>query len=151
MKKQIAKNISSNFLNLIISIIIGLILTPVLVKKLGVSVYGLIPIALFLTFYMGVIAQSLTASVNRFLIEKFIAKEIRQASEIFSTSLILILLYVSLLCSLLFFPIIHIGYFLNIPSGYEADTVNLFLAVLFSFALAMISSSISVSMYAKNR
>ena len=104
MKKQIAKNISSNFLNLIISIIIGLILTPVLVKKLGVSVYGLIPIALFLTFYMGVIAQSLTASVNRFLIEKFISKEIRQASEIFSTSLILILLYVSLLCSLLEMP-----------------------------------------------
>lgn len=151
MKKQIAKNITSNFLNLTISIAIGLILTPVLVKKLGVSVYGLIPIALFLTFYMGVIAQSLTASVNRFLIEKFISNEIQQASEIFSTSFTLIVFYVSILSALLLVPILHIGYFLNIPTGYQSDAINLFLAVLFSFAIAMLSSSISVSMYAKNR
>ncbi|RWT27343.1 oligosaccharide flippase family protein [Enterobacter cloacae] len=151
MKKQIAKNITSNFLNLTISIAIGLILTPVLVKKLGVSVYGLIPIALFLTFYMGVIAQSLTASVNRFLIEKFISNEIQQASEIFSTSFTLIVFYVSILSALLLLPILHIGYFLNIPTGYKSDAINLFLAVLFSFAIAMLSSSISVSMYAKNR
>ncbi|HHA1918400.1 MULTISPECIES: oligosaccharide flippase family protein [Enterobacter] len=151
MKKQIAKNISTNFLNLLVSIVIGLILTPVLVKKLGVSVYGLIPIALFLTFYMGVIAQSLTASVNRFLIEKFISQEFKQANEIFSTSFILILLYVLVLSVVLFIPIVHIGYFLNIPNGYQDDTVNLFLAVLISFVLAMISSSISVAMYAKNR
>lgn len=151
MKKQIAKNITSNFLNLTISIAIGLILTPVLVKKLGVSVYGLIPIALFLTFYMGVIAQSLTASVNRFLIEKFISNEIQQASEIFSTSFTLIVFYVSILSALLLLPILHIGYFLNIPTGYQSDAINLFLAVLFSFAIAMLSSSISVSMYAKNR
>lgn len=81
MKKQIAKNISTNFLNLLVSIVIGLILTPVLVKKLGVSVYGLIPIALFLTFYMGVIAQSLTASVNRFMIENHFCKEFKQANR----------------------------------------------------------------------
>ncbi|HBM7668331.1 TPA: oligosaccharide flippase family protein, partial [Enterobacter cloacae subsp. cloacae] len=94
---------------------------------------------------------SLTASVNRFLIEKFISNEIQQASEIFSTSFTLIVFYVSILSALLLLPILHIGYFLNIPTGYQSDAINLFLAVLFSFAIAMLSSSISVSMYAKNR
>ncbi|EHH7855746.1 flippase, partial [Escherichia coli] len=51
MKKQIIKNISANFTNLIVSIFIGLLLTPLLVKSLGIEVYGVLPIALFLTFY----------------------------------------------------------------------------------------------------
>ncbi|HBD3705634.1 TPA: hypothetical protein KJD73_002013, partial [Escherichia coli] len=95
MKKQIIKNISANFTNLIVSIFIGLLLTPLLVKSLGIEVYGVLPIALFLTFYMGVIAQALTASVNRFLIEDFIKGAYTEASVVFSTSFILILGYLS--------------------------------------------------------
>ena len=151
MKNQIIKNISANFLNLLISIFIGLLLTPVLVKKLGMEVYGILPIALFLTFYMGVIAQSLTASVNRFLIEKFISNEIDEANVIFNTAFILIISYVIILVACLFYPIVHIGDFLTVPNGHQPETINLFLCVLFSFMIAMLSSSLSVSMYAKNR
>lgn len=151
MKKQIFRNISANLLNLVISIFIGLLLTPILVKKLGIEVYGILPIALFLTFYMGVIAQSLTASVNRFLIEKFISNKIEDANIIFSTSFILITIYVLVLGIILIYPILHIGDFLIIPFGHNNEAVKLFLSVLLSFMFAMISSSLSVSMYAKNR
>ncbi|MFH2739850.1 hypothetical protein [Enterobacter hormaechei] len=151
MKRQIIKNISANFLNLIVSIFIGLLLTPLLVNKLGMEVYGVLPIALFLTFYMGVIAQSLTASVNRFLIHEFINGEYIDASVIFSTSFVLILSYLSLISLILIYPILHISQFLNIPHGYEHDAVLLFTCVLISFIIAMISSSLSVSIYAKNR
>lgn len=151
MKKQIVKNISANFLNLVTSIFIGLLLTPVLVKKLGIEVYGILPIALFLTFYMGVIAQSLTASVNRFLMEKFIADKIDEANIIFSTSFVLVFIYVLVVGLVLVFPVTHIGLFLAIPAGHLSEAVDLFLFVLASFMIAMISSSVSVSMYAKNR
>lgn len=151
MKRQIINNIFANFLNLIVSIFIGLLLTPLLVNKLGMEVYGVLPIALFLTFYMGVIAQSLTASVNRFLIQEFINGEYIDASVIFSTSFVLILSYLSLISLVLVYPILHISQFLNIPHGYEHDAVLLFTCVLISFMIAMISSSLSVSVYAKNR
>lgn len=137
MKKQIIKNISANFFNLIVSIFIGLLLTPILVKRLGMEVYGVLPIALFLTFYMGVIAQALTASVNRFLIEEFINGEYGDASVIFSTSFILILSYLSIISLALIYPIFHIGHFLNIPNGYEYEAVLLFICVLISFTIAL--------------
>ena len=113
MKKQIIKNISANFTNLIVSIFIGLLLTPLLVKSLGIEVYGVLPIALFLTFYMGVIAQALTASVNRFLIEDFIKGEYTDASIVFSTSFILILGYLSVISIGFIYPILHISDFLT--------------------------------------
>ncbi|EFD2830419.1 O150 family O-antigen flippase, partial [Escherichia coli] len=139
------------FTNLIVSIFIGLLLTPLLVKSLGIEVYGVLPIALFLTFYMGVIAQALTASVNRFLIEDFIKGAYTEASVVFSTSFILILGYLSVISIGFIYPILHISDFFNIPPGYEHDAVLLFSCVIFSFVIAMISSSLSVSMYAKNR
>ncbi len=148
MKKQIIKNISANFTNLIVSIFIGLLLTPLLVKSLGIEVYGVLPIALFLTFYMGVIAQALTASVNRFLIEDFIKGAYTEASVVFSTSFILILGYLSVISIGFIYPILHISDFLTYH-GYEHDAVLLFSCVIFSFVIAMISSSLSVSMYAK--
>ncbi|MCE1415308.1 hypothetical protein LWU32_14960 [Enterobacter hormaechei] len=151
MKKQIIKNISANVLNLIVSIFIGLLLTPLLVRKLGMEVYGVLPLALFLTFYMGVIAQSLTASVNRFLIEEFINGHYVDASVIFSTSFVLIMTYLSLISVVLVYPITHLSNYLNIPHGYEHESVLLFTCVLISFIIAMISSSLSVSVYAKNR
>ncbi|MBU5668186.1 hypothetical protein KQJ14_22825, partial [Enterobacteriaceae bacterium S32_ASV_15] len=125
MKKQIIKNISANVLNLIVSIFIGLLLTPLLVRKLGMEVYGVLPLALFLTFYMGVIAQSLTASVNRFLIEEFINGHYVDASVIFSTSFVLIMTYLSLISVVLVYPITHLSNYLNIPHGYEHESVLL--------------------------
>lgn len=62
---------------------------------------------------MGVIAQALTASVNRFLIEDFIKGAYTEASVVFSTSFILILGYLSVISIGFIYPILHISDFLT--------------------------------------
>lgn len=151
MKKQIAKNIIINFINLICSIVAGLILTPFLVKSLGIEQYGMLPIALFMTFYISVVSQSITSAVNRFLIEQHIAGNTKEANEIFTTSTAIILFYsVGILVTASYF-VYHVNSFLNVPDVFLTETRGLFLFVLGSICLSVITSAISVSVYVKNR
>lgn len=151
MKKQILKNVSINFVSLIFSIITGLILTPFLVKNLGITVYGMLPIALFMTFYVSVISQSITSAVNRFLIEQHIAGMKNETNEIFTTGTIIIFVYSVAIFIIGLYPVYHIDFFLKVPAFYLKDTRELFLFVLASISLSVITSSISVSAYIKNR
>ncbi|MDX6909981.1 oligosaccharide flippase family protein [Hafnia paralvei] len=151
MKRQIIKNIGFNGAGFICSVGTGLLLTPFLINKLGVAVYGLVPLALFFTFYMSIITQSLTSSVNRFFIASLQANDDHDANCIINTAFYLMLAYVLLQGVILFYPLLHINYFIAVPNEVENQTIILFFCVLISFSISLITSILSVSMYALNR
>ena len=97
MNKQILKNILFNIINFIVNVAIGLALTPYLIKKLGIAAYGLIPLAMFLSSYIGVLTQSLTASVNRFLINELQNNNVSESNKVFNTALVTMLILVVLI------------------------------------------------------
>lgn len=151
MRQQIFKNISLNVLVFLTNVGTGLYLTPFLINKLGLEVYGILPLAIFLTFYMGIITQSLTSSVNRFFIASIQTKNISEANIIFNTALMVIACYAIVQFCLLYIPVQQINQYLSIPGDYVADSIILFESVLISFSIALITSVFSVSLFALNR
>lgn len=151
MKKQIIKNILFNILNFIVNALIGIMLTPYLIKHIGVVAYGMVPLALFITSYVGVLTQSLTASVNRHMIEALHTNDYKKASVIFNTALILMMVLIIFSSAIFAWPIFNISRIISVPDYLLNDTIFLFLCVLLGFFLSLISSIFAVSMYANNR
>lgn len=151
MNKQILKNILFNIINFIINIIIGLALTPYLIKHLGIAAYGLIPLALFLSSYISVLTQSLTASVNRFLINAIQTNNDQESNQVFNTALITMLILVASITMIFTWPISHVYHFISVPNKEKIEAGILFLFVFFGVLVSLISSVFSVSMYANNR
>lgn len=151
MHKQVIRNAILNVITFLLNVGTGLYLTPFLIKYLGLEVYGVLPLALFLTFYIGVITQALTASVNRFFISNLQNKNIREANVVFNTAFFLIVTYAIFQFILLYYPIQNINTYLSIPANNLDDAVILFESVLLSFSIALLTSTFSVSLFALNR
>ncbi|MBD1577921.1 oligosaccharide flippase family protein [Vibrio sp. S11_S32] len=151
MKKQIAKNITVNIFSFTVNFLAAIILTPYLVSNLGVSAYGLIPIAMFFTEYVGIITQSLSASINRNLTLALQSNDDSKALEIFNTSLVVVIFIVFFQCLVSIYPIENLNNIIKIEHGFYLDAKLLFLFTLISFSISLINSIFSVSMYSSNR
>jgi hypothetical protein len=66
LKKQLFPNLFSNGIVLGLNILISLWFTPYLIRRLGVEVYGLLPLALVVSAYLNVITLSLHNASGRF-------------------------------------------------------------------------------------
>lgn len=151
MNKQIIKNIFYNILNFGVNIILGIALTPLLIRHMGISAYGIIPLAMFITSYVGVLTQSLTASVNRYLIYSLQHDNKKETNLIFNTALVLMFILILLSSAIFIWPIIHIDEFISIPEAVVTESKILFLCVLGGFFISLIASVFSVSVYSINR
>nr|EFH2086204.1 O69 family O-antigen flippase [Escherichia coli] len=145
------RNVFLNVTTFLFNVVTGLYLTPFLIKYLGLEVYGILPLALFLTFYIGVITQALTASVNRFFIANLQTNNIKEANVVFNTAFCIIVTYSVLQFALLYYPIQNIDQYFSIPTHSRDDARRLFESVLLSFSLALLTSIFSVSLFALNR
>ncbi|EIG2908476.1 O69 family O-antigen flippase, partial [Escherichia coli] len=151
MHRQVFRNVFLNVTTFLFNVVTGLYLTPFLIKYLGLEVYGILPLALFLTFYIGVITQALTASVNRFFIANLQTNNIKEANVVFNTAFCIIVTYSVLQFALLYYPIQNIDQYFSIPTHSRDDARRLFESVLLSFSLALLTSIFSVSLFALNR
>ena len=78
---QVPKNLFVNILSFVSSILIGLWLTPYMIGHLGLAAYGLIPLAMFFSQYIGVILNAINMSINRFLLITLQKKEDREEED----------------------------------------------------------------------
>ncbi|MCG9948189.1 hypothetical protein MIB44_019910, partial [Providencia rettgeri] len=88
LKHQLSRNIIISVTTFLSSFIISIILIPYLVNHIGVSAYGFVPLAMFLTEYVTIITQSITSSVNRFFTLNYNENKIVIAERIFNTALV---------------------------------------------------------------
>lgn len=151
MKKQIVKNILMNSISFVCNVVVGLLLMPYLVNHIGVAAYGLIPLAMFFTEYIGVITQSLTASINRSLTIEIQKNEQREANKVFNSALFLILSIVFFQFFFVYYPITNISSIISVPDELVTQAMYFFALVFLNFSISLISSIFSVSMYSKNR
>lgn len=151
MKNQIIRNIIFNILNFLSNIIITITITPFLIKYLGLDVYGIIPLAIFFTFYISVITQALTSAINRYFTIATQKGNLEESNEIFNTSLCIISSYIVIQLLLLYYPITKIDGIISVPSGNEDSAKILFFCILLGFSLSLVSSIFSVTLYSKNR
>lgn len=151
LKKQLFPNLFSNGLVLGLNILISLWLTPYLIRRLGVEIYGLLPLALTLTAYLNIIILSFNNAAGRFLTIELNKKDNLSANRTFNT-----FFFGNVGLIMLCLPIVAVVVFLiprlfNIPQGQEFFAQYMFLAIFAGYLLGVFRSSFSISSWALNR
>ncbi|MCK4442662.1 MAG: oligosaccharide flippase family protein, partial [Sulfurovaceae bacterium] len=151
LKKQLPKNLIMNLLSFLTSTLIGLWIIPYLVKNIGLSAYGLVPLAMFFSTYISTIIQSLNSAINRFLLIAIQQDDTLEANRVFNTSLIIILSFISLQSIIMTIVIINLSYLISIPIGLENDAFWLFLLTFIGFSISLLRGVFSTTLFAYNR
>ena len=144
-------NLISNALAFAIRIGIALWFIPYLVSQVGTAAYGLIPLAVSITSYLGIATTSIGSAVSRELILFLTRGDGDAANKVFNTALFgLVVLSLILLGPLLLISL-NAGQWLNIPKGFDASATKLFLWIGGAFLITTVASPFAASSFAKHR
>ncbi|QSZ67331.1 polysaccharide biosynthesis protein [Methanofollis aquaemaris] len=149
---QFPLNLISNILLFIVNVVTGFWLTPFFISTLGIAAYGLIPLAITVTTYLGLATRSLNFTVARYLTVDLQRQEYTRANLTFNTAFFGIVgLAVFLVFPLVFLLAFNVDAVFNVPSGELTDVIYLFLGIHISFLIRTVGSTFSVSFFAHNR
>lgn len=151
MRSQLLANMLSNLVYFVLNIGVGLWMVPYFIKTVGVEGYGLIPLVISLTGYMGLVTLSLNSATARYMTVDLEKNNHDIANKTFNTTFFCITLVV-----LIMLPVVMVfSYFVpalfEIPLHMRQDARLLFAGVLVAFLLNAWSSSFTVSTFARNR
>jgi membrane protein EpsK len=149
--KQFFRNLISNGSLFIVNIVIGIWLTPYLILRLGVEVYGMVPLANQITTYLSLLTLVLTGASGRFLSIAIIREDNEEANKVFNTTFYASLLLTIGLLPFLFVFIFFVPAFLNVPVGFEQDTQLLFAFIFLAALITFLQTSFLVPSWSKNR
>ena len=150
-KGRFALNLVANVANFLVSAIIGVWYTPYLIHHLSVEVYGMVPLAVSVTNYLGLFTLALNGAVGRFLTIALEKRDYTEANRIFNTSLVGSAVIVLILLGPTFWLSTHASWFFKVPAGYEQHFSWLFLCTIGLFLLTTMSSAFSLSSFSRNR
>ena len=125
--RQTRINFYTNIVTLAVNVVIALVYTPYLVDRLGVAAYGILPLALIINQYIGIVTSALTNSYTRFYSVAIQKQDYNGASNVLSTSIIAILAIILCVTPLCAGLIIKVDSIFQIPAGYTASAQYLFL------------------------
>ena len=148
---QVRKNLISNILSLATNILVGILYTPYLVKELGVTAYGIIPLSLLLNQYINILANSLTRAVTRFYSVEYKKGDFAKASTFFSSSIIFTGVLAAVLIPICCIPIYYIDRLFDIPSDLVTQAKELFILSIISFFASIITNCVNITIFADNR
>lgn len=144
-------NFYTNLITLIANVVIGLYYTPFLINNLGVSAYGVVPLALIMNQYISVLTVSLTNSFTRFYTISLQSGDCESASRNISTCLNVILGLILILLLPCFFIIKNLSDIFSVPSDFLTSAKILFGFTICSFFISLFSSLLNVTLFALNR
>jgi membrane protein EpsK len=151
MRKQISINLIINIISFLLKILIGLWIIPYLVKHIGVVAYGLVPLAMIFSEYIGLIIQSLNSAINRYLLIALQKKDFIKANQLFNTSLMVILLFILIQSIIMFFILWNLSDIIDIPKGLESDAFYLFALTYMGFSISLLRGVITTPLFSHNR
>ena len=148
---QVRKNFLTNIFGLVANVIVGLMYTPFLVEKLGVTTYGVLPIALVINQYIIIITDALQGSVTRFYSIEYRQKNYQNASVYFTSAIA-----VAVCLALLLLPVIGVSMpmllsWLHIPDNLGFSVGKLILYTVAGLFVAVCSNCVNVTIYSDNR
>ena len=150
-KDRIAVNVFSNITFVIINSLFILFLTPYLIRKLGIELYGLIPLAISLIAYFNLLTMSVANSVNRYVTLNYHNGEYERSNTYFNSAFWSLLVLCLVLLGPAVLVAINFSELLTVPNGYENDVGLLFLLIISGALLTSISSPFMVGIFIKHR
>ena len=148
---QVRKNLLTNILCLIVNILVGVLYTPYLVRSLGAAAYGVIPLALLINQYIGILTESLTGAVTRFYSVEYRQENYKAASTYFTSAILFTVMLAVLLMPVIYVLVDNVDRFLAIPVDLLVSAKVLFNLTAASFFCAVASNCINVTIFADNR
>lgn len=147
---QANKNFFTNIIYLGANVIVGIVYTPYLVHHLGIAAYGVVPLALIINQYIGVLSLSLVNALTRFYSVEYRKGNLEAASKYFSTAIT-----TGVLFSILVYPVLevfiqNVNYIFDIPHEFLNSAIWLFRFTIISFFLSIISTCINSTLFADN-
>lgn len=144
-------NFYTNIACLFINIIIGIYYTPYLIKNLGLSAYGILPIVLIINQYINILTQTITHSYTRFFSIDIQRGDYQNASKDIVSSAIVVLIIILSIIPIAILIHSNIEILFNIPHQYVESARTLFIYSICSFVISLFSSLLNVQLYALNR
>tara|TARA_A100001011_G_scaffold400785_1_gene518767 strand:- start:2503 stop:4035 length:1533 start_codon:yes stop_codon:yes gene_type:complete len=151
INKQFKKNFKINVISFLINLILAVLYIPYLIQNLGISAYGIVPLALIINQYIKVLTTSLTSSLSRFYSIAIESNDTVKASSYLSTTFFSFIIF-----SLIFVPIsflfsLNIDMFFNISNEFIDDAIKLFIFSLLALSVSLFSNLFGIVFYVKNR
>lgn len=150
-RRRLPLNIFCNSIWLCINVFVGLWYTPFLIANLGVAVYGLVPLANSITYYLVLVTDGFDSAVSRFLQIDLARDDTQAANRTFNTAiaggltLFTIIIPIAIFMSWLTPRVFHV------PAGYGHDAQGLVLLTMLAFAITFLSGSFAVPSFAFHR
>ena len=153
MRKESKFNITifSNLLSILVSIFISFVITRYFVDYIGKETYSYYPIANNFSTYFSLFFVAINVSSSRYIVIKYLNKEIKEAQSYYTTifiSCLILSVFVFLLEMIFYFNLSRI---LNVPHYLLKDVKTLFLLIFLSSICHGIGASFNAIYYVKNR
>lgn len=148
---KLSINIVSNVVYYLFSILINIWFTPYLIRHLGISAFGIVPLATTVVSYLSVLTLVLNAAVGRFITVSLEKGNIDDARGYFNTSLVASLSFVAVTLPVCTWLALHPAWFFSIPRGLESQAQLLFICTVAMFMLTVVSAPFDVATFCRNR
>lgn len=150
-RRQFTVNMVSNIAMLLISSLVMLFFTPYLIHQLGLAVYGLVPLALSISTYMGVLTIGIQSAVGRYLTLEVTKGDAEAASKVMTTAVLANLAVALLIMPILLGVAIAAPSLFDVPAGQEVAARWFFSLAMISYVLVAMREVIGGAAFANNR
>lgn len=135
----------------VFAMLIGLWFTPFLVHRLGVEVYGIIPLTLLVISYFSLVTNAINVFVGRDFSKASAQGDRESTRRIFSTALALNFTMGGVLMAIGFCLAPFAPSVFQVPPGWEAQAQWLFAATAVGFFLTCVATASSSVLFGHNR
>jgi len=149
--RQFPRNLGSNIALFLMNIAIGIWLIPYFIHNLGVAAYGLIPLAMSLTYYVAVVTIAISGGIARFLTIDLQQKNYDKANRTFNTTFWSIVAIITVSIPLLAIFTQFVPVLFKVPEDQITSSKWLFAGTIGAFLLTTLSSCFGASTFAYNR
>lgn len=151
LSKRFLPNAAMNILSLAVTGIIGLLMVPYYIDSLGIAAYGIVPVALSMTGYVTIVADSIVNATYRYLVISIQKGDYEDANRTYSTAVYGLLLIVAAAVPITALFSYMTPELLDI-TGNDARSVRiLFICILGSVLTTVWSNVFAVVLMANNR
>jgi membrane protein EpsK len=148
---RFSRNLAANLAQFFLSLVVGVFYTPFVISRMGVEVYGLIPLANSVTNYLGVLTTAISASVGRYVTMDYARGDIPAANRVFNTFFFVGLVLTSLLAVGGIVAIPYASGWFRLPAGQREAFIRLLTVVLAALLIGMLSSCFDAAIWVRQR
>lgn len=149
--KQLSINLFASIVAYVVQYAISLVLTPYIIKELGVDGYGFVGLSTQIIGYSSLITIALNSMASRFISIEYYKGNIVNANKYFSSVFLGNIIIGTIIIIFSCILVVYLDIFINIPKNLVSDVKILFAFLSLNSVLGILANVYAVSTFIKNR